>query len=98
MINHQNANLHALYSSKQGHQTEAKFTSIEVSRMKRDAEYQSWLIHNFSAVRIQKVFRGSYTKDYLLKILEEKYCDDLLKPALILQSIYRSVREAQIAK
>ena len=72
--------------------------SEDIKKMKREAEFQSWKTHNEAAVNIQKVFKGTLEKEYLLKFLEDKYQIDMLDPSLKLQSIYRQVRIQKQAK
>ncbi|CDW81359.1 UNKNOWN [Stylonychia lemnae] len=78
--------------------TEQDLGSVEIKRIKRDAEYQSWINLNQAAISIQKIYKGVTEKDYLLKFLEDKYHKDMTEPSLRLQAIYRQVRTQTNAK
>jgi hypothetical protein len=59
--------------------------------MKRCFEYDSWAMMNEAATRIQKVYKGHLVKEYLITLLEQKYCDEMIESSLKLQSIYKKV-------
>ncbi len=54
----------------------------ELRKIKRSIEYQSWVGINEAAINIQKVFKGVLEKDFLIKILEDKYQSDMKEPSL----------------
>ena len=77
---------------RDSYELEHFYTSEDIKRIKRNVEYDGWLKVNEAALNIQKVYKGTLEKDYLLKFLEDKYQNDMKNPALVLQSVYRQVR------
>ena len=61
---------------------EIKCKSDDVKRIKRNLEFNTWINLNKAAVTLQKNFRGFIEKDYLLRLLEYKYCKDMEEPSL----------------
>jgi hypothetical protein len=54
---------------KDSYVLEHKYSSEDIKRIKRDSEYQGWITINEAALNIQKVYKGTLEKDYLLKLL-----------------------------
>lgn len=59
---------------------------------KREAEFQSFVLINEAAVKIQKVTKSNQERGYLLRFLEDKYEKGMTEPSVKLQSVFRQAR------
>lgn len=68
--------------SEHAYEQEYRYYTEDIKRIKRAAEYESWVRKNEAAVDIQRIYRGTIEKEHLLKILEYKYYHDMEVPSL----------------
>lgn len=74
---------------EEGYEYEKYVNSEDAKRIKRDKEYTAYVKVNEAATDIQKVFKSHLTKNNLIRLVTYKYEQEMFKPSLRLQSIFR---------